>query len=259
MGPRILLLLAIALSQPLPALADTLITHVRLVDGTGGPAVQGELRIADGRIAALGPRLDRKPDDVLVDGGGQVLAPGFIDSHSHLDRTMFTSPDVPGAVNQGVTTIIIGQDGYSDLPTSQLKARLAERPVAVNVGTYSGHNDLRRRVMGDARALAVVVQRLAGVELGAAVGKLDDRRRLDLGGGFHDGVDRAGIDHVDGRQREFVGLGEREKGLQIITGNNARLHLGGIHGFHFQCLLIEPVIVLPKARHGQFVIRIRHL
>lgn len=165
MGPRTLLLLAIALSQPLPALADTLITHVRLVDGTGGPAVQGELRIADGRIAALGPRLDRKPDDTLVDGGGQVLAPGFIDSHSHLDRTMFTSPDVPGAVNQGVTTIIIGQDGYSDLTTSQLKARLAERPVAVNIGTYSGHNDLRRRVMGDARALATDAQI-------AAMGKL---------------------------------------------------------------------------------------
>ncbi len=156
-----ILLLTTALCLSLPATADIVVTNVRLVDGTGTAASAGELRIAGGLIAAVGPRVPREAGDEIVDGGGQVLAPGFIDSHSHLDRTMFATPDVPGAVNQGVTTIIIGQDGYSELPTADLKARLAASPVAVNVGTYSGHNDLRRRVMGDRRDLAGDGQLLA--------------------------------------------------------------------------------------------------
>lgn len=162
------LLLTACLLSPLPAAADTIITHVRLVDGTGAPARPGELRIADGRIAALGTTVDRRPGDSIVDGGGQVLAPGFIDSHSHLDRTMFTTPDVPGALNQGVTTIIIGQDGYSEFPTSELKTKLLATPVSVNIGTYSGHNDLRRRVMGDVRDLARTDQLSAMEKLLAA-------------------------------------------------------------------------------------------
>ena len=64
------------------AFADTLITNARIIDGTGAPAVLGSVRLSGDRIAALG---DVAPDDAdhIIDANGLVLAPGFIDTHSH--------------------------------------------------------------------------------------------------------------------------------------------------------------------------------
>jgi hypothetical protein len=78
---------------------------------------------------------------------------------------------------------------------------------------------------GDARALGGVVEALAGKELRTAVGELDDRRRIELGGGFHDGVDRAGVDDVDCRQGELPGLGQFEDGLQLVASGDAGFDL----------------------------------
>jgi hypothetical protein len=69
---------------------------------------------------------------------------------------------------------------------------------------------------------SLVVQPLAGEELCAAVGELDDRRRLEFGGGLHDGVDRAGVDDVDGRQGELLRLGQTEDRLQLVASGDAR-------------------------------------
>jgi len=126
---------------------STLITGAKIVDGTGAPARSASVRIADGKIVAVGD-LTARTGEQVVDAGGQVLSPGFIDTHSHHDRGLFEQPDAVPVTSQGVTTIIVGQDGGSELPLSPLFAKMKKTPVAVNIGTYIGHNSVRAAVLG---------------------------------------------------------------------------------------------------------------
>ena len=89
---------------------------------------------------ALGP--------VMIDVQGLVLAPGFIDTHSHHDRGIDEFPDVTAAVSQGITTIVVGNDGSSAPPIAALRTALNENPPALNVASYTGHGTLRFEVMG---------------------------------------------------------------------------------------------------------------
>ena len=131
-----------------PAPDSTLIRDVRVVDGTGAPAFQGSVRVEGDRIVAVGD-LAALRGETVVDGGGLVLAPGFIDTHSHHSRGLFDMPDAVGAVSQGITTVVVGQDGGSTYPVADLFLRMDSTPPAVNVASYTGHGTLRRQVLGD--------------------------------------------------------------------------------------------------------------
>lgn len=126
---------------------STLITGARVVDGTGALARDASVRIEDGTITEIGTLAARVGEQV-VDAGGQVLAPGFIDTHSHHDDGLFEMPEALPVISQGVTTIVVGQDGGSELSPNSLFARMKKTPVAVNVGTYIGHNSVRAEVLG---------------------------------------------------------------------------------------------------------------
>ena len=125
-----------------------LIRNVVIADGSGTPPYPGALRIADGQIVEVGPGLRARPGERAYDGKGQVLAPGFIDTHSHHDGELFKKPTADELLSQGVTTIVVGQDGGSQFPIGKLWQSMAATPVAVNVASYSGHNTIRSRVLG---------------------------------------------------------------------------------------------------------------
>jgi len=95
--------------------AATLIINASVIDGTGAPARRADVRIRGGRIDYVGNRA-RNAADRIVDATGLTLVPGFIDTHSHHDRGLFEQRDALGAVSQGITTIVIGQDGTSRFP-----------------------------------------------------------------------------------------------------------------------------------------------
>lgn len=139
--------LALLVATPAGA-QTTLIRGARVIDGTGAPARSEGVRIDEGRIAAVGV-LTARPGERVVDATGLVLAPGFIDSHSHHDRGLLETPDALGAVSQGITTIVVGQDGGSRLPLRDFFAELESTGNAVNVASYVGHGTLRRAVLGD--------------------------------------------------------------------------------------------------------------
>jgi N-acyl-D-amino-acid deacylase len=152
---------------------QTLIVNARIVDGSGKPAYTGSVRIRGQRIVAVG-QLRAQEDETVVDAEGLVLAPGFIDTHSHHDRGLFEHLDALPVVSQGVTTIVVGQDGGSE-PIGELFDRMAKTPPAINVATYVGHNTVREVVMGKdfkRHATAGEVARMAdlvrqGMEQGA--------------------------------------------------------------------------------------------
>jgi N-acyl-D-amino-acid deacylase len=143
----------------------TLIQSASVVDGSGAPARIADVRIVGGRITDVG-NIAPHPDDRPVDGRGLTLAPGFIDTHSHHDRGLFSRRDALGAVSQGITTIVVGQDGGSRIPLRELFARLDTQPAAVNVASYVGHGSIRSRVMGDdfkRAATAAEVERMKAI------------------------------------------------------------------------------------------------
>ncbi|MEP6746436.1 MAG: serine hydrolase [Bacteroidota bacterium] len=122
-----------------------LITNIQLIDGTGAPARKAAVRMVDDKIKDIGALVPFQ-NETVIDGKGFVLAPGFIDSHSHHERGLDNDPSGIAAVNQGVTTIVIGQDGES-YPVDTLTERIKRNPVSINVATYTGHASLREKVM----------------------------------------------------------------------------------------------------------------
>jgi N-acyl-D-amino-acid deacylase len=125
-----------------------LIRNAVVVDGTGAPGRRADVRIAGDRIGEVGALTARRGEHI-VDAAGLTLAPGFIDTHSHHDRGIGEARDALAAVSQGMTTIVVGQDGGSSVPLADFFARIESEPAAVNVGSYVGHGSVRRAVLGD--------------------------------------------------------------------------------------------------------------
>lgn len=79
----------------------------------------------------------------IVDAGRLTLAPGFIDTHSHHDVGLGEHPAAPAAVRQGITTIVVNQDGFGFRPLDEVFSELRAKPATVNVAAFCGHNSIR--------------------------------------------------------------------------------------------------------------------
>ena len=131
------------------AIPATVITNVSILDGSGSPARRGLVRVAMGRIVAVEREgAMPKQGDKIVDGAGLTLAPGFIDTHSHADRSLLDGSDALGALNQGITTVVVGQDGDSPFPLGKFFTKLEAARPPVNVASYVGHGTMREQVLG---------------------------------------------------------------------------------------------------------------
>ena len=96
---------------------DLVIERCRLVDGSGGPPVAADVAVSNGRVAAVGALGDASAHERL-DARGLVLAPGFIDVHVHTDARLLEPKVQEASLLQGVTTHIVGQDGFGFAPTT---------------------------------------------------------------------------------------------------------------------------------------------
>jgi N-acyl-D-amino-acid deacylase len=152
-----------------------LVTGAKLIDGTGAPARAGDLLLEDDRIAEVGATT-LTPDEVL-DAKGLVVAPGFIDVHSHSDFSLPVDPEAAAKVLQGVTTEVVGNCGLGLQPANDkvdamygrllpmvfgeadgdaacsptlahYRARLAATRIAVNAAPLIPHGNVRCAVMG---------------------------------------------------------------------------------------------------------------
>lgn len=124
------------------------IAGATVVDGSTRPPRKANVRVRGDKIVEVGnfkPRM-REP---IVDGAGLTLAPGFIDPHNHSTQGLPGEPTATTQVSQGITTLVLGQDGGSPWPIgAYLDARRKDSP-AVNVVMMVGHATVRRQVMGD--------------------------------------------------------------------------------------------------------------
>lgn len=122
-----------------------LIKNVNIIDGTGLSPYPANLRIVNNRISDIG-ELTAFPNETVTDGNGKSLAPGFIDSHSHHGSGLTDDPSGVAVTSQGITTIIVGQDGGST-PIESIINSIKESPKSVNIASYTGHASLREMVM----------------------------------------------------------------------------------------------------------------
>ena len=166
-----LAVMSVPFATTLAADADLVIRNARVVDGTGSPWFVSDVVVDDGRIVAIGRNLGVDATQV-IDADGRVLAPGFIDVHTHVESSANRDgiENLPRADNfllDGVTTIVTGNCGGSEIDIGAWSGRLAD--LGINVATLIGHNSIRREVVGlDDRAptAAELMQMEALVEKG---------------------------------------------------------------------------------------------
>jgi dihydroorotase/N-acyl-D-amino-acid deacylase len=130
-----------------PPAYDLLLRHARIVDGTGNPWYRGDVAVRGEAIAAVAPSIDGTAARV-IDVGGAVVAPGFIDIHTHARRGIFEVPTAPNYVRQGVTTVMEGPDGGSPVPLGPFLATLEALEKSLNIGTFIGQGSIRSEVVG---------------------------------------------------------------------------------------------------------------
>jgi len=130
----------------LPAKFDLLIRNGQVYSGDGSAAVRTDIGIKNGRIGALG-QLAPADAEMVIDASGLVVAPGFIDVHTHVDGQIVNLPTADNYVLQGVTTVIGGNCGSYPLPLSEIFDKLQKSGIAINFGSLAGHNTIRMKVM----------------------------------------------------------------------------------------------------------------
>lgn len=175
-----------------------------VIDGSGGEPIAADVLVDGDRIAAVGPNLPRGDAEKVMDADGRVVAPGFVDIHSHYDAQIFWDPTLSSSCHHGVTSVINGNCGFSlapyaeehrpivlrmlrdleDMYTDTLEAAVpravetfeqyltavqAARPM-LNFGCYIGHSTMRIATMGEA-----AYERTASDEELAAMKGLVDR------------------------------------------------------------------------------------
>ena len=232
-----------------------------VIDGTGADRFAADVRIEDGRIAAVEPGLASDGADV-IDVAGKVVAPGFVDVHTHDDRMVLSAPEAQPKISQGVTTVIVGNCGISlaplvrsDVPpplnllgndyayptmAGYAEAVEAARP-AVNVAALVGHSTLRVAAMDDPYRPATRDEQAHMVALlreGMAAGAIGFSSGVFYAPGAAAGVDELAM-------------------LAAVAGE-----AGGVYATHIRQEMDQVIASLDEAfataRHGNIPVVISH-
>ena len=200
------------MSSPQAAHSTTLLKNALIVDGTGVEAFTGDVMVSNGRVERVGT-IGSDGADSVVDLSGLVLAPGFIDSHTHYDAQVLWDPDLTPTSSYGITSVLMGNCGYSVAPAKETDreliiltleavegmsreglekgiewsfetfaeylATLRHMGTRLNVGALVGHSTLRSYVMGSDS-----IERTATADEVARMGKVLRQSLSDGAMGF---------------------------------------------------------------------------
>jgi len=208
---------------------DLLIRNAHVIDGTGNPWYRADVGVKDGRIAAIGS-LTAKSATRTVDAAGKTLTPGFIDSHTHVEGGIDNNPRADNFLRDGVTTVITGNCGGSELDLGAWFKKLDAAGLGINVASLVGHNTVRISVMGRGKETATPEQ-LARME------GLMEKAMRDGAVGFSTGLEYVPGTYVD--PSEIIRLAKvvaghqgvysshmRDEGAHVLDGMNEIIRVG---------------------------------
>lgn len=220
---RLLALLAAVTAQA--ADLDILIRNGRVLDGSGSAPVHADVAVKDGKIAAVG-KLDGASAPRVIDAKGRIVAPGFIDVHTHVEGNIERNPRADNFLLDGVTTVVTGNCGGSELNVLAWFDRLSKLGLGINVATLVGHNSVRREVMG-------TVNRQATPEEIRKMQALVERAMRDGAVGFSTGL-------------EYV-PGTYAKTAEVVALAKAAAAHGGIYTSHMRDEGIREIEAIEEA------------
>jgi N-acyl-D-amino-acid deacylase len=143
---------------------DIILKNGKIIDGTGNPCFYGDVGIVKDKIVSIGD-LSKSKADKTIDASGLIIAPGFIDVHTHIEGDEKKTPTADNFLYDGVTTVITGNCGTSNVDLAKYFKQLDSIKLSVNVGSLIGHNDVRQAILGE-KAIApdaVQLQRMQGL------------------------------------------------------------------------------------------------
>lgn len=128
---------------------DFIIRNGKIIDGSGNSWYYSDIAVKDGKIARIS-RTISAPAKKIIDAGGLIVAPGFIDVHTHLEDDETKDPEAKSFIYDGVTTCITGNCGSSNVDIGKYLQWIDSLKLSINVASLVGHNDVRKAVMGRA-------------------------------------------------------------------------------------------------------------
>lgn len=208
---------------------DIVIRHGRIIDGAGNPWYAADIGIRDGHIAAIGPLSDAATKHV-IDAGGRIVAPGFIDVHTHAEKGIRQNTLAANFLLDGVTSIVTGNCGSSAVDVGAFFRELQAAGTGINIATFVGHNSIRQAVMGDApreptraemdRMIALVDQAMRDGAVGLSTGL------IYVPGTYAKKSEIVALARVAARHGGLYASHMRNEGTEIFAAINEALDIG---------------------------------
>ena len=146
--------------------ADYVITNGRIIDGTGNSWFRADVAIQQNRIIGVSKGLAAKyPNAKIIDAKNNIVAPGFIDVHAHIEESVFKKPTAENYIYDGVTSVVTGNCGSGADDIARFLQKIDSTKTSINVATLAGHNTIRRLGMGldNRKATADEMKKMEGL------------------------------------------------------------------------------------------------
>ncbi len=226
-----LLTLVLLSAAETPVAADVLIRGATLYDGSGKPGVVGDLALKGERIVAVG-RFTVQGQPRVIDGTGLIVAPGFIDLHTHSDRALTREPTNANRnyLLQGVTTVVTGNCGSGPTDVAGYFRKLEQIGIGSNVIHQVPHNDVRQAVMKNANR-APTAEELKKMEALVEQGMKDGAWGLSTGLIYNPGTyartdELIALARVAARSKGFYASHIRTEGVGVLGAIEEALTIG---------------------------------
>jgi N-acyl-D-amino-acid deacylase len=207
---------------------DLVIVNGRVIDGTGNPWFRADLAIKDGRIARIG-RVEPHQARQVIDARGQIVAPGFIDVHTHVE-SIHRQPEAENFVRMGVTSLVTGNCGSSATDIKKFFEQIEVQPLGVNLATLVAHGSVRSKVMGltdRAPTPAELQQMEALVEQGMKDGAVGISTGLIYVPGVYAKTDEiVALARVAARYNGLYATHMRNEGTEVVEAVRESIRIG---------------------------------
>jgi N-acyl-D-amino-acid deacylase len=236
---------------------DVVIRNGRVLDGTGASWFRADVAIKGDTIARIA-RTITDPATRVIDAAGAIVAPGFIDTHTHARRGLSQTPTAANYVRQGVTTVIEGPDGSSPVPIAPFFAELEKLAKSVNIGAFIGQGSIRSNVIGSVNR-AATADEIAKMEAMVDQGMRDGALGLSTGlfyvpGTFTPTSEVIALAKVAGRYGGMHTSHQRDDASRVLDSVRETIAIGEQGGLPTQ---VTHHKVIGKANWGQSVETLR--